>query len=61
MKYKLSPSGMNHKNLPEKRIQTFKGNFKSVLCGVDELLPLNLWNRLIPQTEIQSNLLRQAT
>ena len=59
-KYELVPSGTHHRNLAEKGIQTFKGHFKSVLCGVDGLLPLNLWDRLIPQTEMQVNLLRYA-
>ena len=51
---------MHHINLANKGIQTFKGHFKSVLCGVEDLFPLNLCNNIIPQTEMQVNILHQA-
>ena len=51
---------MHHRNLSEKGIQKAKGNFNSVLCGVYDSSPLNLQERLTPQTEIQVNLLHQA-
>ena len=51
---------MHHTNLSEKGIQSFKGNFKYVLCGVDNSFPLNLLDRLIPQTDMKVNLLWQA-
>ena len=51
---------MQHINLVEKGIQTFKVKFKSVLCRVGEMFPLHLWDRPIPQTDTQVNLLRQT-
>ena len=50
---------MHHRNLAGKGIKTFKGNFQCVIYGVDDSFPLNLWERLIPQTEIQVNLMWQ--
>ena len=47
-------------NLVDKLIQTFKGHFKSVLCGVDKSFPLNLWDRHIPKIEMQVNILCQS-
>ena len=60
IQYKLLPSGMHLRNLADKGIQTSKKCFKSVLCGVDDLFPLNLWDRINPQTYMQVNLLRKA-
>ena len=51
---------MHRNNFAEKEIQTFKGHFKSVLCGVENSFPLNLWDRIITQTEMQVNILLQA-
>ena len=50
MQYELVPSGSHYRNLVQKGIQTKKGNFKSILWGVDDLFSLNLWERLITQT-----------
>ena len=44
----------------QKKTQTFKGNFKSSLCGVAEDFPMNLWDCLIPQEELTCNLLHQS-
>ena len=41
-------------------IRNFKAHFLSVLAGVADDSPLTLWDRLIPQTEITLNLLRQS-
>ena len=51
---------MHRKKLTEKGIQNFKANFKYVLCRVDNYFPLYLWARIIPQTEIQANVLWNA-
>eukprot|EP00804_Cyclotella_cryptica_P030727 CCRYP_009139-RA/>CCRYP_009139-RA protein AED:0.22 eAED:0.22 QI:0/0/0/1/0/0/4/0/733 len=46
---------------PERAIQTFKAHFLSILAGVDVSFPNYLWDKLLPQTELTLNLLRQAT
>ena len=41
--------------------QKFQGALlKSVLAGTTDSFPLHLWNRLLPQTKITLNLLRQS-
>ena len=52
----------NHRQnlLAERTIQTFKNHFKSVLAGVDYSFPMRLWDRLLPQTILTLNLLRQS-
>jgi hypothetical protein len=41
----------NHqRNLAERAIQTFKNYFKAVIVGEDDNFPMNLWDRLLPQT-----------
>ena len=44
----------------ERAIQTFKNHFKAVIAGVDDNLPMHLWDRLLPQTVLTLNLLRQS-
>ena len=39
----------------------FKSHFIAILTGVAPDFPLNLWNLLLPQTEVTLNLLWQAT
>jgi hypothetical protein len=46
--------------LAEQAIQTFKSHFIAILLGVDELFPMPLWDRLLPQAVLTLNLLRQA-
>ena len=48
-------------NAEERSIRTFKAHFISVLTGVASDFPQNLWDLLIPQTEENLNILRQAT
>ncbi len=51
----------NHRwNLAERAIQTFKNHFKAILAGVDDNLPMRLWDKLLPQTVLTLNLLRQS-
>jgi hypothetical protein len=55
----VSPN--NHRrNLAERAIQTFKSHFKAVLAGVDDTFPMRSWDRLLPQTILTLNLLRQS-
>ena len=56
----LVPPGCHRRNAAEVAIRNFKTHFLSVLAGVAEDFPENLWDRLLPQAEITLNLLRQS-
>jgi hypothetical protein len=56
----LVPPDNHRRNLAERAIQTFKNHFKSILVGVDDSFPIRLWDRLLPQTILTLNLLRQS-
>ncbi len=56
----ISTTRVSQKNDAEVAICNFKTHFLSVLSGVAEDFPENLWDRLLPQTEITLNLLRQS-
>ena len=56
----LVPPDNHRRNLAEQAIQTFKNHFKAVLTGVDGTFPMRLWDKLLPQTILTLNLLRQS-
>jgi hypothetical protein len=56
----LVPPDNHRRNLAERAIQTFKNHFKLVLAGVDDSFPMKLWDRLLPQTILTLNFLRQS-
>jgi hypothetical protein len=56
----LVPPGCHHCNAAEVAIRNFKSHFLSVLAGGADNFPPSLWDRLLPQTEITLNLLRQS-
>ena len=56
----LVPPDTHRRNLAERAIQTFKSHFIAILSGVDESFPMPLWDRLLPQTVMTLNMLRQA-
>ena len=56
----LVPPDNHRRNLAERAIQTFKSHFKAILAGVADNFPMNLWDRLLPQTVLTLNLLRQS-
>jgi hypothetical protein len=56
----LVPPGCHRRNTAEVAIQKFKAQFLSVLTGVAEDFPIQLWDLILPQTEITLNLLRQS-
>jgi hypothetical protein len=56
----LTPADNHRRNAAERAIQTFKGNFISVLAGVADDFPITRWDELIPGTVLQTNLLRQS-
>jgi hypothetical protein len=56
----LVPPDNHRRNLGERVIQTFKCHFKAILAGVDDNFPMQLWDKLLPQTILTLNLLRQS-
>jgi hypothetical protein len=56
----LVPPDNHRQNLTERAIQTFKNHFKAVIAGVDDNFPMHLWDRLLSQTVLMLNLLRQS-
>ena len=58
--FQLVPSNIHCRNTAERAIRTFKAHFLAILAGVAPDYPRNLWDLLIPQTEITLNLLRQT-
>ena len=57
----LVPPNKHRSNTAERAIRTFKAHFLSILAGVAPDSPRNLWDLLLPQTELTLNLLNQAT
>ena len=55
----VSP-GCHRRNAAEVAIQNFKAHFLSILAGVSDNFPMQLWDRLLPQAEITVNLLCQS-
>jgi hypothetical protein len=60
VEYQLVPPHCHRQNAAERAIRTFKEHFVAGLSSVDPNLPLNLWDRLLPQAEITLNLLRTS-
>ena len=58
--YQLVPPDIHRRNLAERAIQTFKAHFLSILAGISKAFPNYLWDKLLPQTELTINLLRQS-
>jgi hypothetical protein len=56
----LAPPGCHRQNAVEVAVCNFKSHFLSILAGVADDFPQNLWDRLLPQTEITLNLIRQS-
>ncbi len=56
----LVPPGCHQQNAAEVAIRNFKSQFLSILAGVADDFPQNLWDRLLPQTEITLNLIWQS-
>jgi hypothetical protein len=65
----IKKHGMNAKPVPkdahcrkaaDKAIHKAKCHLKAILAGCDASFPMHLWDRLLPQAEIQIILLRPA-
>ncbi len=55
----LVPPGCHQQNAAELAICNFKSHFLSVLAGVSDDFLQTLWDRLLPQTEITLNIIRE--
>ena len=60
VEFQLVPPDMNRRNAAERAIRSFKAHFLAILSGVASDFPRNLWDLLLPQTEMTLNMLRQA-
>ncbi len=56
----LVPPVCHRQNAAEVALCNFKSHFLSILVGVADDFPQNLWDRLLLQTEITLNLIRQS-
>ena len=60
MELEMVPPGCHRRNAAKVAIRNFKAHFLSILAGVADDFPKNLWDRLLPHAEITINLLRQS-
>ena len=60
MTYELVPKGMHRRNIAEKAIQTWKSHAIGVFSGLPASFPLFMWDKLLPQLDMQVNLLRSS-
>ena len=56
----LVPPHCHRRNIADAVIKHFKNHFISILAGTDPNFPLKLWDKLLPQSELTLNLLRQS-
>ena len=60
VEFQLVPPDMHRRNAAERAIRSFKAHFLAILAGVASDFPRNLWDLLLPQTEMTLNMLWQA-
>ena len=58
--FQLVPPHLYRANAAEQAIRTWKNHFIIILCGLDPLFPLQLWDKLIDQVNLTLNLLRPS-
>ena len=56
--FQLVPPHIHRRNAAERAIRTFKNHFITILCSTHPDFPMNLWCRLLPQSEMTLNMLR---
>ena len=61
VRYQLVPPHIHFINSSWRAILTFKAHFISILSGMANTLPKNLWYLLIPQTKLTLNILIKST
>ena len=57
LEYELVPKGQHRRNIAEKAIQTWKAHTIGVLSGLPDSFPLFLWDEMLPQLDMQVNML----
>ena len=55
--FQLTPAVIRRRNAAEWAIRTWRNHFIANLCGTDPDLPLELWDKLVPQWIMTLNLL----
>ena len=60
MEIELLPPGSHRRNVAKIAILNLKYHFLSILAGVADDFPLQIWVRLLPQAEVIIKLLRQS-
>ena len=60
LEYDLVPKGQHRQNLSERALQTWKAHTIGALSGVSATFPLGLWDELLPQLNMQVNILRYS-
>jgi hypothetical protein len=56
--YQYVPPNCKRRNAAERALRSFKNHFIATLCTVDKDFPLQLWDTILPQTELSLNILR---
>ena len=56
----IVPSDSYRRNIAERRVQTFKCHYGSILAGVNDKCPMHLWCRLLPHAVLTLNLMRSS-
>ena len=57
LEYELVPKVQHRRNLAERELQTWKSHTIGALSGVADNFLLGLWDELLPQLDMQVNLL----
>ena len=60
LEYELVPKGQHRRTLSELALQTWKAHTIGALSGVSATFPLVLWDELLPQLDMQVNILRYS-
>jgi hypothetical protein len=58
--HQLAPPHVHRRNAAERAISTFKDHFIAGLSSTDKDYPLDLWDKLVPQSIITLNLFRRS-
>ena len=60
LQYQLVPPDVHRRNAAERAIRTFKNHFLSCLATCNKNFPISEWDRLLPQTVMTLNMLRNT-
>ena len=60
LQFQLVPPDVHRRNAAERAIRTFKNNFLSCLATCNKNFPIKEWDRLLPQSVMTLNMLRNT-